>query len=186
MQDFYILQRSAQPLNAEQAQKWYHTVELLGPEGIMAGDDDTTTLMLGMQDTDYVYILPLARHLTAGEAERIVEGYMRVTEHDFEIESSNVYRADADFGHPFEYDITLDEDARVTLYKSMARQHHNRWINEQQDKGWRFGLNLDQAGKTHPAMRPWDDLPESYQNRMAIQDKELVDYYAKHKANFNF
>ena len=33
-------------------------------------------------------------------------------------------------------------------------------------------------------MRPWDDLPESYQQRMAVKDKELVDFYAKNKSQF--
>ena len=90
MQDFYILQRTNQPLTSEQAKKWYYTIEMLGPDNIIMGDDDTNTLMLGLQGTEYVYILPLVRHLTEDEAERIVDGYMRVTEHDFEIENSNV------------------------------------------------------------------------------------------------
>jgi len=184
MQDFYILQRTPSALNAEQAQKWYYTVEMLGPDNVLAGDDDTASLMLGMQDTSYIYILPLVRHLTAEEAERIVEGYMRVTEHDFEIETSNVYRANADFGHPFEYDITLDEGARETIHLAMARQHHNRWIQEKQQAGWRFGLNLDLNEKTHPAMRPWDDLPESYQRRVMVEDRELLDYYTKNQNAF--
>mgnify|MGYP000589697775 CR=1 FL=1 len=64
MQDFYILQRTPTALDSEQAKKWFYTVEMLGPGGIMAGDDDTTNLMLGMQDRQYVYILPLIRHLT--------------------------------------------------------------------------------------------------------------------------
>ena len=137
-----------------------------------------------LQGTEYVYILPLVRHLTEDEAERIVEGYMRVTEHDFEIETSNVYRANADFSHPFEYDIQIEEDARQTLYDAMSRQHHNRWIQEMMEKGYRFGLNLDALNKTHPAMRPWDDLPESYRGRVAANDQALLDYYAKNKSNF--
>ena len=56
------------------------------------------------QAEELLYIIPLVRHPTEDEAERIVEGYMRVSEHDFEIETSNVYRANADFGHPFETD----------------------------------------------------------------------------------
>jgi hypothetical protein len=184
MQDFYILQRTDVPLTTEQAQRWYYTVDMLAPEGIVAGDDDTTNIMLGMQDTQYLYILPLVRHLTANEAERIVEGYMRVTEHDFEIETSNVYRADADFGQPFEYDISIDDDAREEIHLAMERQNHNKWIHEQMNKGWRFGINLDQVNKTHPAMRPWDDLPESYRRRRTVEDKDLVDYYAKNKARF--
>lgn len=184
MQDFYILQRTPSALTAEQVQKWYYTVEMLGPDGILSGDDDTTSLMLGMAQDAYLYILPLVRHLTAEEAELIVEGYMRVTEHDFEIETSNVYRADADFGHPFEYDINIDDEARETIHLAMERQNHNRWIQEQLNNGWRYGLNLDQVNKTHPAMRPWDDLPESYRRRRTVEDKELVDFYAKNKSKF--
>jgi len=184
MQDFYILQRTSNTLTSDQVKKWYYTIEMLGPDNILAGDDDTNSLMLGMQDGEYVYILPLVRHLTADEAERIVEGYMRVTEHDFEIETSNVYRANADFGHPFEYDIQMDEGARETIHLAMARQHHNRWIQEKQQAGWRFGLNLDLNEKTHPAMRPWDDLPSSYQRRQVTQEKELLDYYTKNQNAF--
>ena len=40
MQDFYILQRTPTALNSEQAKKWFYTIEMLGPEGIMSGDDD--------------------------------------------------------------------------------------------------------------------------------------------------
>jgi hypothetical protein len=185
MQDFYILQRTEQPLTAEQVKKWYYTVEMLGPENVLAGDDDTSSLMLGMQRGNYLYILPLVRHLTADEAERIVEGYMRVTEHDFEIETSNVYRSDADFGHPFEYDINIDEGAKSVLEQSLARQAHNRWIQEKQQAGWRYGLNLSLQERTHPAMRPWDDLPESYRRMPQITEKALVDHYAKNKNNFS-
>ena len=184
MQDFYILQRTQTPLNTDEARKWYYTVEMLAPEGVIAGDDDTNLLMLGMQGTDYLYILPLIRHLEADEAERIVEGYMRVTEHDFDIEASNVYRADADFGHPFEYDIQMDEGARNIIHENLLRHNHNIWIQEKQNSGWRYGLNLDLNERTHPAMRPWDELPESYRRSYTAEDKELLDYYVKNSNRF--
>ncbi len=184
MQDFYILQRSDSPLSAKEAQKWYYTVEMLGPENILAGDDDTCNLLLAIHSQQYVYILPLVRHLTSTEAERIVEGYMRVTTHDFEIETSNVYRANADFGHPFEYDITIDESARDVLHNDLARHAHNRWIQEKLQAGWRYGLSLNLTERTHPAMRPWDDLPESYRRMPSITDKELMDHYVRNKNNF--
>src|SRR6056300_1118900 len=141
-------------------------------------------LMLGMQGDEYLYILPLFRHLSADEAERIVEGYMRVTEHDFEIEASNIYRANADFGHPFEYDIQMDESARNIIHENLARHHHNIWIQEKQNAGWRYGLNLNLNEKTHPAMRPWDELPERYRRKKNVEDKELLDYYVKNTNKF--
>jgi len=52
------------------------------------------------------------------------------------------------------------------------------------DKGYRYGLNMSINEKTHPAMRPWDDLPESYQRMPAITDKKLLDYYSKNINKF--
>ena len=88
---------------------------MLAPENTIMGDDNTNNFMLASQDTELLYIVPLVRHLTEEEAERIVEGYMSVSEHDFEIETSNVYRANADFGHPFETDYQISVEAKNVL-----------------------------------------------------------------------
>lgn len=185
MHDFYILQRTPNALTAEQAQRWFFAVDMLGPEGIMAGDDETTSLMLGAQTDEFIYMIPLVRHLTAQEAERIVEGYMRVSEHDFEIETSNVYRSEADFGHPWEYEINIAQEARETLTDAYLRQAHNEWISEMTNKGYRYGLNLSINEKTHPAMRPWDDLPENFRRAQIFSDKQLLDFYSNNVSKFN-
>ena len=156
MQDFYIQQRTQQQLTSDQIQRWYLTVNMLGPDNII-GDE----FILASQESDLLYIIPLVRHLTAQEAERIVEGYMRITDHDFEIETSNVYRADADFMDPWDFEIVMDEGAKSTIEESYIRQAHNEWIQEMISKGYRYGLNMSADQKTHPAMRPWDDLPST-------------------------
>ena len=71
MQDFYIQQRTQQQLTSDQIQRLYLTVNMLGPDNII-GDE----FILASQESDLLYIIPLVRHLTAQEAERIVEGYM--------------------------------------------------------------------------------------------------------------
>lgn len=185
MQDFYIQQRTAKILNSEEIQRWFLTVVMLAPEGVVTQDDESSNFLLATQEDDYLYIMPLTRHLTVQEAERIVEGYMRVTEHDFEIETSNVYRADADFGHPFENEVIMDEGARDILEKSYARQAHNEWIQEMMSKGYRYGLNMSESQKTHPAMRPYDDLPTNYRNVPKINDKKLLDYYSLNISKFS-
>ena len=184
MQDFYILQRTDKPLNAEVIQRWYLTVDMLTPEDVIMSDDETNSFVMATQDDSYLYLIPLVRHLTANEAEVIVEGYMRIADHDFQIESSNVYRVDADFGHPFDYDIDLDEGARSILQDTYSRQQHNAWIQDKQHNGWRYGLNLSMQEKTHPAMRPWDDLPESYRKQPSADNKQLVDFYASNVSKF--
>ena len=117
MQDFYILQRTSTKLDAGEIRRWYLTVDMLAPDNIIMGDDNTNSFMLGSQEDDLLYIVPLVRHLTEEEAERIVEGYMRVSEHDFQIETSNVYRANADFGHPFETDYQISVEAKNILQR---------------------------------------------------------------------
>ena len=185
MQDFYILQRTPTVLNAQEIRRWYITVDMLAPDNIIMGDDETNNFMLASQDKELLYIVPLVRHLTEDEAERIVEGYMRVSEHDFQIETSNVYRANADFGHPFETDYQIAVEAKNVLKDAYARQRHNSWIQEQMDLGFRYGLNFSIKEKTHPAMRPWDDLPESYRRMPETTDKELLDFYSSNITKFN-
>ena len=184
MQDFYIQQRTERYLDADQIQRWYLTVEMLAPQGVIKDDDQTGNFVLALQDNELLYRVELVRHLTAQEAERIVEGYMRITEHEFEIETSNVYRANADLAHPFETDYQISVDAKNVLKDAYARQSHNQWIQGKMREGYRYGLKLNLKEKTHPAMRPWDDLPKEYRRLPESSDKELLDFYSSNINKF--
>ena len=184
MQDFYILQRTAKILNSDEIRRWYLTVDMLAPDNIIMGDDESNSFMFAMQAEDFIYMVPLVRHLTEVEAEKIVEGYMRVSEHDFDIETSNVYRANADLAHPFETDYQISVDAKNVLKDAYARQSHNQWIQGKMREGYRYGLKLNLKEKTHPAMRPWDDLPNEYRRLPESSDKELLDFYSSNINKF--
>ena len=184
MQDFYILQRTAKILNSDEIRRWYLTVDMLAPDNVIMGDDESNSFMFAMQAEDFIYMVPLVRHLTEVEAEKIVEGYMRVSEHDFDIETSNVYRANADLAHPFETDYQISVDAKNVLKDAYARQSHNQWIQTKMREGYRYGLKLNLKEKTHPAMRPWDDLPKEYRRLPESSDKELLDFYSANISKF--
>lgn len=184
MQDFYILQRTAKILDADEIRRWYLTVDMLAPDNVIMGDDESNSFMFAMQAEEYIYMVPLVRHLTEQEAEQIVEGYMRVSEHDFDIETSNVYRANADLAHPFETDYQISVDAKNVLKDAYARQSHNQWIQTKMREGYRYGLKLNLKEKTHPAMRPWDDLPKEYRRLPESSDKELLDFYSANISKF--
>ena len=184
MQDFYILQRTAKILNSDEIRRWYLTVDMLAPDNIIMGDDESNSFMFAMQAEDFIYMVPLVRHLTEVEAEKIVEGYMRVSEHDFDIETSNVYRANADLAHPFETDYQISVDAKNVLKDAYARQSHNQWIQTKMREGYRYGLKLNLKEKTHPAMRPWDDLPKEYRRLPESSDKEILDFYSANISKF--
>ena len=184
MQDFYILQRTAKILDADEIRRWYLTVDMLAPDNVIMGDDESNSFMFAMQAEEYIYMVPLVRHLTEQEAEQIGEGYMRVSEHDFDIETSNVYRANADLAHPFETDYQISVDAKNVLKDAYARQSHNQWIQTKMREGYRYGLKLNLKEKTHPAMRPWDDLPKEYRRLPESSDKELLDFYSANISKF--
>ena len=56
MQDFYILQRTPKMLDAGEVRRWYLTVDMLAPDNIIMGDDETNSFMFAMQAEDYIYI----------------------------------------------------------------------------------------------------------------------------------
>jgi len=42
----------------------------------------------------------------------------------------------------------------------MARMEHENWCQRKKDHGWRYGPEKDPDQKTHPALLPWEELPE--------------------------
>lgn len=44
--------------------------------------------------------------------------------------------------------------------EKMAAMEHSRWINEQEQQGWRYGKIRDDARKLHPNLVPYEELPE--------------------------
>ena len=51
-------------------------------------------------------------------------------------------------------------------------------------KGYRYGLNMSVNEKTHPAMRPYDELPENYRKTPEKTDQQLLDYYSRNVHKF--
>lgn len=44
---------------------------------------------------------------------------------------------------------------------------HNRWFNQMQSAGWRFGHELDGGKKTHPDLLPFSSLTEQQRTGVA-------------------
>jgi hypothetical protein len=49
----------------------------------------------------------------------------------------------------------------LRLVESLARNGHDVWARQRIAEGWRYGPVRDDAGKTHPCLIPFDELPES-------------------------
>jgi hypothetical protein len=54
----------------------------------------------------------------------------------------------------------------------LARYEHQRWCHELVIQGWKYHLKRDDAGKLHPNIVPWEELPDSE------KDKDFEAVYA--------
>lgn len=44
-------------------------------------------------------------------------------------------------------------------------QHHQAWLEDKRQHGWRYGAEKDPQLKTHPCMVPFDQLPRYQQDK---------------------
>jgi len=49
--------------------------------------------------------------------------------------------------------------------EEMARREHESWLRHLRSEGWSWAAELDRSGKKHPALLPWDRLPEESRAR---------------------
>jgi TrkA-N domain/RyR domain len=49
--------------------------------------------------------------------------------------------------------------------EELARAEHERWCRDLEREGWRYGDVKDPAGKLHPSLVPWSELPESERDK---------------------
>ncbi len=58
------------------------------------------------------------------------------------------------------------ESARLGVALHMSGEHgpeasHQSWMDQKIREGWQYGLVKDPLAKTHPCIKPFDQLPES-------------------------
>ena len=111
-------------------------------------------------DSKHVYTYPLKRDLTESEVEVITQQWMMHFNGDFELESS----ANELVNYKRTYDDAafINEDDYKNLCESIAKMQHQKWYKERTDNGWKYGQHFSRREKTHPMLRPWEDLPDKY------------------------
>jgi len=48
------------------------------------------------------------------------------------------------------------------MCENLAKSQHRQWYDEKTEQGWKYGIHFSMKNKTHPMMRPWEDLPPEY------------------------
>ena len=114
-------------------------------------------------DDDYIYEVPLVRNLEEVEAEEIIKMWAKFYEEgDFVIETSTPYKDDNE--------VADDSDDPTTCCEK-AKLKHNKWMRNKVKEGFRFGLTYSEKEKTHPMLRPCEDLPAQYKQ---IDESSLI------------
>lgn len=57
-------------------------------------------------------------------------------------------------------DVKLPEEL-LPLIEQMAKNVHEVWAKNRMAEGWTYGPVRDDAGKKHPCLLPYEELPES-------------------------
>jgi len=58
--------------------------------------------------------------------------------------------------------LNVTKEDKDLLALNFNRWYHQRWIDTMVSEGWSWGTKLDNQAKTHPDLRPWDELVETY------------------------
>mgnify|MGYP000689607845 CR=1 FL=1 len=191
--DHYLQLLTTEELSTCESEQWNDIVLELAPDGSVMVEVDEDMENYHESDMDdcrdceineypYVYTVNLTRNLEPSEIEFIVAAWEVSYDGDFQIEGSSSYEIGMDIQAPFELDI--DEHILETVKSQAAKFLHNRWVSEQVDKGWRYGAKYDLSGKSHPALRDWDSLHESYRKFPVMTKQEALDFLVKYQYKF--
>ena len=83
--------------------------------------------------------------------------------------NSNGYRiVDADSAEAVSAITILPDE----LIEKLAQREHDRWVNEYEGQGWRFGTPEDNVKKLHPALLKWNAPDPARELRDIEKDKD--------------
>lgn len=167
----YIRLETHRPLSKAEIRQFLETVDRYGPANVVSSlqmtnpktqePEEVRVVRRKLKDGREQYDVPLKRDLTEREVVTILEAWdAYYPQGDFVLESSaedlNAKRemlADA---------IVLKQGKYEGLCEALAKTQHSSWIRERTTEGWRYGEKYDRRAKTHPMLRPWQELPEKY------------------------
>lgn len=120
------------------------------------------------KDGTHLYEIPLTRDLTSMEKEAVEKASYWI------IKATKSYLTFNGKGLTAHDTVKEYSSQYKQLCTDIAKMMHQKWYHEKSDEGWRYGLTFNMKEKTHPMMRPWEDLPESYRKIDYDLPKEIL------------
>lgn len=160
-------------LPANEVEAWLDCIEDIGPEGVIAGTTDMENNEIVRQevvehynynDDEWRYIIPLTRNVTQKEGKKIVDEWAEYFDSDFEITSSSNPVSPIEFA---EFDVVDVDDYYETEYKKTTKEAvHNKWVLEQIELGWRFGVSYNKESQLSPFIKAWHELTNNQKDKI--------------------
>jgi len=173
MVDHSITLTTNEEMSKDLIRAWYHTVKDNAPAGTLCTTqvDGKSVQLVRSKSKDTVrYTIPLTRDLTSGETKSIIDDMSHRSDIDFKV--STTYDP---FTTEVQTDIVVNHEPLVHLCTKWAKDKHEQWRKRKEDAGWRYGPSVSKTNKTHPLLRPWDEIPAEYRKVDVSQAQELLD-----------
>jgi hypothetical protein len=177
--DRYITLNVKKELDKNIVKKWFKCVGTYSPSGIIRtinivdnkGKPTSVSLVHRIKiEGEHCYLIPLTRDLSSHEVEKIVKEFAEdEPDLDFDIETNEIKLLAKDCAA-----ISLDTAKHIALCNALAKTKHEDWVRERTNAGWRYGVTFDVDEKTHPLIRPWDQLPDRYKEPDMDWPQKLV------------
>ena len=160
-------------LPESEIEAWLDCVEEIGPEGVIAGTTDMKNDEIvreevvehyNYNDDEWRYIIPLTRNVTQKEGKKIVDEWASYYKGDFEITSSSNPVSPIDFN---QFDVVDVDDYYETEYQRTTEEAvHNKWVLEQIELGWRFGVTYNKESQLSPFIKAWHELTGNQRDKL--------------------
>lgn len=177
---FYIRLTSDEEISRSMVKEWLDGIKDILSKNTFSGvsyrkDDGSSKKGLMThkitKSGTHVYEIPLSRELSEREREIIKSTSYWICGATNSILDLSGDKSDS---------ISIESDQYLALSESIAKTMHQKWLHEQSDAGWSYGVLYSQANKTHPMMRPWEDLPERYRKVDYELPKILMKLFSEH------
>ena len=182
--DRFIQLNTEKKLKPAIVTQWYSSVLRSAPSGVVtvvpavddSGRPSSVQVVHRKSGKHHYYLVPLTRDLRDAEVEPIVKRFAKVAgDLDFEVETNETKLIAKDCG-----EIPMDTAKHVALCMALAKHQHEDWMRERTDAGWRYGTTFDTRAKTHPLIRPWDQLPDRFRKPNMKLPQTLLDLLNSH------
>jgi phage tail sheath gpL-like len=162
-------------LDSDMIRQYYKIVQRHFDDIIEPDEDDNVLVYHVNAKGNHCYDIRLEEDLDLDEGDIMSQEISALIPEDIEMQIEATSDTDIE-AEIEEHTDNLADDDFSAIANDVARYKHNRWMEHYVGQGWRYGQKLDEREKTHPALRPWDELPEAVRKVDNEFPKTIVEY----------